>query len=63
MRTKHYIVAMVPNKGTIRIIGPFASEKFAGAEGRRWQRDNGDNPCWQVVSTEAERLTITLDQP
>ena len=51
MVSKHYVLTWRSdiNPGSIKIVGPFLSPLTASTWGKRWQRKNNDNPCWQVI--------------
>ncbi len=50
--TKHFVVATTADvkPGDVKIVGPFIDLVAAIEWGEGWQRDNGDNPCWQTVT-------------
>jgi hypothetical protein len=37
------------NGNVVRFAGPFSDHSRASEWGAKWQEENGDNPCWQVV--------------
>lgn len=62
MTKAYYVVATLPHNGVVKIIGPIKTARAAVSHGERWQHDNNDSPCWQVVTGERP-LVIQFDHP
>ena len=51
---------------SLQYVGPFSDKDVASAYGRQWQRDCGDNPCWNRVvlpSTPDGKLVVGYHNP
>lgn len=44
--------------GSVKIVGPFDTESKAASWGRVWQKAHQDNPCWQVINLDNDRIAL-----
>ena len=63
--SKHYVVAVYSDEepGDVKIVGPFQDSDRAGRWGRKWQRTNGDNPCWNTVTLPDGVTSVKITAP
>lgn len=63
MRNDYYVILYYPD---LRVIGPFDNGEQASLWGRKWQKANGDNPCWNTndrISPYKDLIIINLETP
>ena len=44
-----WVMTYDPDAATIDLVGPFDTAAAATAWGERWQAENDDSPCWQLL--------------